>query len=146
MGCNPKPNPSLQHPWTSMTITLDDHEVISINNQNDSSLVKWYNNGGFFTGWHKLKMDSLKVFFNNDERDTIFKLTKHLISEPVNKNYGSCTDYLGDIKLIIDYGNYKGPGSYRQSAEYSGVCEWESLSKETEILSSLLKRRIIWKK
>ncbi|MCR8556050.1 hypothetical protein KXD93_00265 [Mucilaginibacter sp. BJC16-A38] len=125
--------------WNSLTVISEDHTVITINNFDDTSLVKFYDNGGFFTGRHKLKIDSSKAYFTMKEKDSLFNLASDIISNPVQPR-ASCTDFVGDLKLIIDYG--KLPGIFRQSVEYSGVCNWDTLSLQTSHLHQILKRKI----
>lgn len=107
-------------------------------------MVKSYGGGSIFTGFHKVKIDSLKAYFTMVEKDSIYHLAKSIISDAVESKAG-CTEFVGDLKLDIDYGTWGNPGSSRQSIEYSGVCEWDTLSTETRQLKALLDRRIKWK-
>ena len=130
-----------QSSWEKITIVSDEDEVITINNYDDTSTVKNYEAGSIFTGFHKVKIDSLKTYFTMAEKDSIYHLAQSIISSGVDPK-GSCTDFVGDLKLNIDYGTLGEPWSRRQSIEYSGVCEWETLSLQTRQLQALLEKRI----
>jgi len=129
--------------WNTITMVLDENEVIAITNGDDTSMVKTYNSGSIFMGWHKVKIDSMKVHFTESEKDTIFILTERIIENPADTK-GGCTDFVGDLKITIDHGQYKDPGWFRQSIEYSGVCRWDTLSTETRQLNKILSRKIKW--
>ena len=77
------------------------------------------------------------------EKDSIYKLAEYLIANPANSK-ASCLDFKGDLKLDVDYGTFVEPGSFRQSIEYSGICQWDTLSTETRQLKKILSRKIKW--
>lgn len=131
--------------WSTLTIISDEYMVIRIENDDDSSIVRYYNAGSIFTGRpKKIKMDTLKTCFTTAEKDSIFILVKEMISNP-SKSKRACTDFAGDLKLTIDYGGvFKEPGTCEQSIEYSGVCNWVELSDNTIRLNKILKRKITW--
>jgi hypothetical protein len=142
-GCKQMVNQTPQNPWSTLTITFENNEVITIDNTNDTSTVKYYDGGGFFTGYHKVKVNFLKPYFTMAEKDSIYKLARDIIAIPVQPKI-VCTEFVGDLKLVINYGQSKEPGSYRQSIEYSGVCNWDTLSDKTIQLHRILKRKIKW--
>jgi hypothetical protein len=143
IGCKQVVKQTPINPWSRLTITSEDYQVITINNTEDTSIIKSYDGGGFFTGYHKVKVDSLRQYFTMAEKDSLYQLSKDIISNPINpKRF--CTDFVGDLKLVIDYGSFKSPGSFRQSAEYSGVCNWDTLSDKTIQLHRILQRKIKW--
>ena len=123
-----------QSSWEKITIVSDEDEVITINNYDDTSIVKKYNAGSILVGFHKVKIDSLKTYFTMAEKDSIYHLAQSIISDGVDPK-GSCTDFVGDLKLNIDYGTLGEPGSRRQSIEYSGVCEWENFSSQNQTVA-----------
>lgn len=147
LGCKQKViNTNVNRDWTSLTIDEEDHRtVITINNQDDTSDVRFNDFEGFFTGFHKTKTDSLKTYFTLAEKDTIFSLIENIISNPVKAKH-ACTDFVGDVELTIYYGEFKAPGTCKQSIAYSGVCNWDSLSAKTAQLSALLNKKIRFKK
>jgi hypothetical protein len=148
LSCNSKSNVNTEqvnHDWTTMVVVLENHTVIKINNLRDTSTAKYYDNGGFFTGFHKTKVDSIKCYFTTNEKDSLFTLASEIISNPV-KTKGGCTEFVGDLKLTIYYGNYMSPGSYSRSIEYSGICNIDSLSEKTLQLNKILKRKLKWNK
>ena len=68
---------------------------------------------------------------------------QNIIANPP-KPMHECTDFVGDLKLIIGYGrgNFREPGTYEQSVEYSGVCDWNALSFKTMQLHNILARKL----
>jgi hypothetical protein len=44
--------------------------------------------------------------------------------------------------LVVDYSKFQEPGSYRQCADYSGICNIDSLSGGTSHLNRILERKI----
>ena len=124
--------------WSTLTVVSEETTVITINNYEDTSIIKFYDRGGFFTGWHKLKIDSMKARFTTAEKDSLFRLAKDIILNPP-KPKRFCTEFIGDLKLVIEY------KSFKQSIEYTSVCDWDSLSNQTVLLSKILNRRIKWK-
>lgn len=124
--------------WQTLVITSDDYQVITITNNDDTSTVKSYDGGSIFQGRHKTKIDSLRTYFTRAEKDTLFRLSKDIISNAVPPAH-YCTDFVGDLRLTIYYNE-----SVQQSINYSGICKWDSLSKQTIHLHQILKRRIKW--
>jgi hypothetical protein len=143
VGCKQMVSQAPQNPWSTLIIISKDNEVITIANTDDTSTVKYYDGGGFFTGYHKVKVDSLKPYFTMAEKDSIYKLARDIIAVPVLPKI-ACTEFVGDLKLVIYYGKYKESGSCSQSIEYSGVCNWDTLSDKTIQLHRILKRKIKW--
>jgi hypothetical protein len=130
---------SLNANWDSLKIVSEDNTVIIINNLNDSTFVKSYSSGSIFVDKPvKVKVDTLKTYFTMSEKDTLFNIIKDIVSTPP-KPKQTCTDFVGDLKLVVYYSN-----SYNQSVEYSGVCDWGSLSDKTTELHKILKRKIKW--
>jgi hypothetical protein len=140
--------------WKVLTIISENHEVITINNQDDTSTIRHYDNGSIFQGWHKTKVDSLKSYFTKAEKDSLYNIVESIIANPV-KPTNTCTDFVGDLKLLVDYGSQAEferpgapgviqPGSFRQSIEYTGICDWKNLSPNTTHLYKILKRKIKW--
>ncbi|OIQ66917.1 hypothetical protein GALL_515110 [mine drainage metagenome] len=128
--------------WSTLTIESEESTEVRINNDDDTSTVVVYHVGSFFSPKpKKIKIDSIKIYFTPAEKDTIANLSKELISKPV-KLRGGCTDFVGDLKIAVYYGAYKAPGSVRQSIEYSGVCNWNTLSATTIQLHRILKRKM----
>lgn len=129
---------SLQQ-WSELTI-FSEHDIqITIDNDTDTSVVKVYHIGSFFAPLpkgSKIKVDTIKVFFTRNEKDSIFSLVNNLIIHPT-KTKGFCTEYVGSLELVIDYGN-----QFKQMAKYSSVCNWNLLSDKTRQLHDILKSRI----
>jgi hypothetical protein len=144
-GCNHPANQSVSNSWSTLIITSEHREVIRINNDDDTTIVKYNDFGSFFTGYHKVKVDSLKTYFTRAEKDSLFRLSQEIIANPVKPKRG-CTEFIGDIELVIDYGTYGDPGACRQSIEYNGVCEWDTLSEKAMRLSKILYKKINWPK
>lgn len=125
-------------PWDSLTIRSEENTVISINNDDDTSTVKVYHAGTIFSPPPpgKIKVDTLKVYFTKAEKDTLFSLSKTIISTPIDKRFSRCTDFVGDLEITINYGPFK------QTGEYTGVCNWNKLSEKTMQLHDILRRKI----
>src|SRR5947209_5591885 len=76
---NQNPGKKSDH-WESLTIVSDDYQVIMISNNDDTSIVKSYDSGSILQGRHKTKVDSVKAYFTIAEKDTLFRLSKDIIS------------------------------------------------------------------
>ena len=139
MGCLSKKDRDVNKmgdDWNALTIVSENSTVITINNYNDTTLVKMISGGGFFMPKpEKIKIDSLKVYFTKAEKDSVFYLVKNIIQQPVTSKR-RCTDFVGELKLVIDY------GSARQQINYTGVCDWSLLSDDTKQLHEILKRKM----
>ncbi len=131
--------------WSTLTIESEENTELEINNYDDTSTVLVYHVGSIFSPRpktsQKIKIDTTKIYFTPAEKDTIANLSKELISKPV-KLTGGCTEFVGDLRIAIYYGAYKEPGSVRQSIEYSGVCNWNTLSANTIQLHRILKKKM----
>jgi hypothetical protein len=140
-GCNSHENKSSNDTttiiWNRLIIRSEGGPTVDINDDNDSSIVKIYPVFDFFSPAQKktYKIKTLKVYFTTQEKDTLFHLAKDIILNPV-KPHSSCTEFIGHLELFIDYGQFK------QSGEYTSVCNWTSLSDKTMHLHRLLKKRI----
>jgi len=145
LSCKQKTNIVTEpnHDWTTIIINEEDDRIITyINNQDDTSLIKFNDFGSFFTGYHKTKTDSVKSYFTMAEKDTIFNLARGIISTAVKPKV-RCTDFVGDIEITIYYyENFGEPGSYKQMIAYSGICRWDTLSFKTAQLQAILHRKI----
>jgi len=147
-GCNQQENKDKgkdKASWSTLSIESEESIEVKINNNDDTSIVIVYHSGSFFSPRpqkpQKIKIDTTKIYFTPAEKDSIANLSKELISNPV-KSKGGCTDFVGDLQIALYYGVYKDPGSVRQSIEYSGVCNWNTLSANTIKLHSILKRKM----
>jgi len=143
VGCKQPAAPVVTYKWSELTITSENRTVITIDNADDSSSVKYHNFGSFFMGYHNDKIDSAKAYFTMSEKDSLFHLAKEIISNPVVRDSG-CTDYVGELGVVIQYGWFPNPGSFKQSGSYTGVCEWDTLSNATRELHKILGRKIKW--
>ncbi|MEZ2338643.1 hypothetical protein AB6735_23545 [Mucilaginibacter sp. RCC_168] len=139
-ACNFKKNDisksEADQPWNELTI-IDDHRIVTtINNDNDSSIVRIYHTGSIFTPRpKKLVIDTLKAWFTKSEKDTLAYLTKEIILNPISTtNY--CTEFVGSVEMKISYGQFK------LSGEYDSVCDWTILSDRTKKLNSILQRQL----
>jgi hypothetical protein len=124
--------------WQSLVIVSDDYQIITISNNDDTSMVKSYDGGSIFQPHHKTKVDSIKAYFTMAEKDTLFRLSKDIITN-VTPPAHYCTDFVGDLRLTIYYND-----AVQQSINYYGICKWDSLSQQTIHLHQILKRRIKW--
>jgi hypothetical protein len=127
--------------WTRIVILSENRTEVTINNDDDSTKVKFYNYGTFFTGYHKLKVDSTKIFFKSNEKDSLFRWAKTIASDAVESNR-RCTDFVGELRIIIDYGSFGSPGTFEQSIKYTGVCDWGALSPAAGKLHNFIGKRI----
>jgi len=124
--------------WDYLTIVSERSTKITIGNDRDSSIVKIYHNGSFFSPLpkgEKVKVDTVKVFFTKAEKDTVFSLVNDLIVHPVATKR-SCTEFVGKLELSINY------GQFQQSGTYTSVCDWTQLSDKTQHLHMILKRKL----
>jgi hypothetical protein len=137
VGCKQQANQADTVPWNTLTIISEGSTEIIINNYDDTSMIKIYPIVTIFMPRpkKKLKVDTVKAYFTLAEKDTLFKLAKDLIFNPV-KTHGRCTEFIGHLELSINY------GQFRQYGEYSSVCNWNTLSDKTMKLHNMLKKRI----
>ncbi|MES2107131.1 MAG: hypothetical protein V4577_00190 [Bacteroidota bacterium] len=139
LSCKPAVKRDVSGLWERLLI-ISEHDVqIHISNDNDTSVVNVYHSGSFFQPLPKnakVKIDTLKVFFSKVEKDTIFSLVQDLITNPAHsKNF--CTEFIGSLDLRVSYGE-----QFIQSAKYSSVCDWNTLSDKTKRLHDILRSRI----
>jgi len=139
IGCKQVVNQIPASPWSVLRIVSEEDTYITINNDDDTSMVNIYHRGSFFAPLPKnakVKVDTFKVYFNKAEKDTLCSLVKELIQHPAKTNK-FCTEYVGNLDLIIVYGE-----QFTQQGEYSSVCDWTILSDKTKHLHDLLRRRM----
>lgn len=123
--------------WSTLIIVSEHRTVITIINGLDTSFVERQNIGSIFTPRpKKVIRDTTKVIFTKAEQDSLFYMAKNIVLYPV-LNTRHCTDYVGDLDIYINYGN-----DIRQGINYSGVCDWTTLSANTLKLHALLKKRM----
>jgi len=139
LSCKPAVKRGSSTLWDRLLI-ISEHDVqIHISNDNGTSMVNVYHSGSFFQPLPKnakVKIDTLKVFFTEAEKDTIFSLVQDLITNPArSKNF--CTEFVGSLDLRVSYGK-----QFIQSAKYSSVCDWNTLSDKTKRLHDMLRSRI----
>lgn len=140
IGCNLKdkadPTKMSDDSWSTLTIVSEHRVVIKIVNDSDTTIIETHNRGSIFTAKPKKVMtDTVKAYFTKTEKDTIFNLAKEIVSRPVISSR-HCTDFVGDLDVFINYGDV------RQSINYSGICDWNTLSDKTLKLHNLLRRKI----
>jgi|GEM_PF-2285608 len=139
IGCKQVVDKVSENPWSVLRIISEEDTQITINNDDDTSMVNVYHRGSFFAPLpknKKIKIDTFKAYFTKAEKDTIFSLVKDLIQQPA-KTSKFCTDYVGSLDLMIVYGE-----QFKQRGEYSSVCDWNVLSDKTKQLHDILRRRI----
>ena len=134
-GCVPRISPA-PGSWSALTISSEDNTVISIYPDSDTVMVKVYNTGTIFYKPKKETIDTLRVIFTKAERDSIYILAQEIIEAPPGIQH-HCTDFVGDLQLVIHYGD-----NIKQSIDYSGVCNWNVLSDKTMALHDILKRKM----
>ncbi len=124
--------------WNTLTVISEGSTIVKINNDNDSAFVNVFHRGSLFSPLPKkseVKIDTIKTTFSKSEKDSLVLLAKEIISNPVIVKV-SCTEYIGHLELIINY------GAFEQKGEYSSVCDWTKVSDKTLKLHEILKRRI----
>lgn len=129
--------------WRKVTILSEGSTEIVLNNDTDSTEVKYYDFRTIFTPHRKLKNDSLTTYFTKKEKDSIFRLSQQIISNPVESKAG-CSEFVGELSITIDFKALGVLGSFEQSIKYTSVCEWDTLSPQTRALHGILKRKIKW--
>ena len=138
IGCNLKDKGNtakmFDDSWSTLTIVSEHSVVIKIVNDSDTTIIETHNRGSIFTAKpKKVIIDTAKAYFTKAEKDTIFNLAREIVSHPVtNSRY--CTDFVGDLDIFISYGDV------RQSINYSGICDWNTLSEKSLKLHNLLRR------
>jgi hypothetical protein len=139
VGCKQVVDQRVVNPWSVLRIISEEDTQITINNNEDTSMVNVYHRGSFFAPLPKntkVKIDTFKAYFTKAEKDTIFSLVEDLIQHPAKTNK-FCTDYVGSLDLVIVYGE-----QFKQRGEYSSVCDWNTLSAKTIQLHGILKRKM----
>lgn len=121
--------------WQTVEITSNNSIKITINPWDDPSEV-------IIKSWHgadpsvQVKtVDTIKVVFKRETRDSIADIVKDLIEHPVQTDR-FCTDYVGNLELKRVH------GQVTQNIRYASICDWSTLSPETETLHAILKRHI----
>jgi len=139
MGCKQQVKRVDAWSWSKLDIISEEDTQITINNDDDTSVIRVFHRGSFFSPLpknKKIKVDTIKVFFTRAEKGTIFSLVNDLILYPASTSK-FCTDYVGDLQLVIDYGN-----QFKQIGVYASVCNWNLLSDKTRRLHNILRRKI----
>ena len=78
--------------------------------------------------------DSIKTIksINKNEKDSLYKWVQSIVEKPPYTD-NLCTDYVGNIKIIITRDE-----RIKQTTEIKSVCDWSQLSNETKNLKAFL--------
>jgi len=78
--------------------------------------------------------DSIKTIksINKNEKDSLYKWVQSIVEKPPYTD-NLCTDYVGNIKIIITREE-----RIKQTTEIKSVCDWSQLSNETKNLKAFL--------
>ncbi|MGN6394621.1 MAG: hypothetical protein ACTHMI_03595 [Mucilaginibacter sp.] len=123
LGCRHHESaPDTNNEWNQITIWSEGTTKITLFNNDDLSHVYVFHTGSFFSPLAKNtkpKVDTIDARFTPAEKDSIFSVVSDLFNSPP-KSKINCTDFVGKLELIIDYGYVK------RKIEYSGICDWNN--------------------
>ena len=125
--------------WNMIEISTRKHKVIIYKDLDTASYEKeiWkLISKRAFLGTYKLdKVEHKSFSITKLERDSLHSYVSKMFTNPTFSDR-SCTDYVGKVKISM--GNN---GSFL-SCEYNSVCEWTSVSPETQKIYDLLKNKV----
>ncbi|MBL0745895.1 hypothetical protein [Chryseolinea lacunae] len=120
--------------WGVILLETDGQQFTIYGEKDSIVLKRWdYKDSVTQTGqiWIPINIRTESVKIRKEEADSVYKWTKKLTND-VFLPEKFCTDYVGHLKVTIEYG-----GSVKQSCEYSSMCDWRTMSKETMKLSKM---------
>lgn len=124
--------------WSAIRISFGNQDL-TVYQQSDSIVfTKWDDRDSLTNHNIRIPINHQKeeAQISPSEKDSIFKWTSKLINHPITPS-NFCTDYVGSLRLSLEITN-----QVKQSCIYSSICEWETLSYETESLKKLLKQKL----
>jgi hypothetical protein len=110
--------------WEAILITTDDQRFIVLANE-DLVIPQRYQ------GTPQIISSLTKT-----EEDSLLRWTYRLITRPI-KPENFCTDYVGSLTVEIIITD-----QIAQQCQYSSVCEWSTLSRETQEMKKLLSQKL----
>lgn len=68
------------------------------------------------------------------EKDSVVRWARAIVATPVTPQK-NCTDYVGSLEVEI------GMGQVVQQCRYSSICQWHTLSPDTQEIEKLLSKK-----
>lgn len=125
--------------WDEIQLTTRNQKVIIYNESDTASFEKEIYkkvSGEYISAMYKLeKIDKKNFSLNRNERDSLYKFVKEVITKPVFTDRAS-TDYAGYVLIKLRNRNTT------LICEYKSVGEWSSVSEQTKNIYNLLKPKI----
>ena len=124
--------------WNTIVIETGNNEITIFGTEDSVVLKTWdYENvstdDGHSSKRSNIKTENLKI--SKLETDSIYAWASNLVKHfELPKVF--CTDYVRYLKVTIQYA-----GQVKQSCEYNSICEWKDLTKDTQKLDRLLRRK-----
>ena len=85
--------------------------------------------------WTRTNERTVTFKIATTEKDSLFSWTNKLMAPAAPTM--RCTDYAGHLIVRINYGAYS--SRTVKSCDYSSICDWSIVSKETKSIYSFLK-------
>ena len=137
LSCDEKKE--LPEDWIAININLENQRISLINKTDSLYFKKWDYKDTIENNSRVRKavdFERENGIVTKEEKNKIFKLVYTLITDPITpKNI--CTDYVGSLRLTIEYSE-----QMSQSSSYSSICEWSTLSPETQELQKLFEQKL----
>jgi hypothetical protein len=137
-GCRDTPSKTTteSEKWNMLSIGFKNCEIIVLNHDNTARLRKILSYRKsiekYSTTYTPDKFDETSIKITSEDKDSIYKWTKKLISKPfIPKAF--CTDYVGKLFLIIEVNE-----QVTYYCKYNSICEWSKMNIETLKLHKLL--------
>lgn len=124
--------------WRTIFFDFGSEELTVYNDGDSLVLRSWvYKDSLTETGKVRLpaKFTTKREPVEPTEEDSIYTWTTRLTYPPVMPTK-FCTDYVGSLKVKIQFGE-----RVFQTSEFYSICDWELLSPETQKLHALFKEK-----
>ena len=129
--------------WHSIYMELDGDQELTLYNYGDSAVfAKWTdslvesNEGRKWIPTHERHE---RFIMKINEKDSLYLWARNLVNNPKQpEKYCSC--YVGHLIVKINYGAES--ERITQTCEYSSVCDWDVVNKDTKSILKLLKTKL----
>ena len=121
-------------------MNLDGNQELTVFNDEDSLVFKkWTDSLVVLTNdkkdWMRTNEKTVSFKITTVEKDSLFLWTNNLMG-PTSPTM-RCTDYVGHLVVRINFGTRS--SRTIKSCEYSSICNWDIVSKDTKSIYSFLK-------
>lgn len=124
--------------WYELELKVRDQKIIIYNDADTATLVnyryKLISKEAFMGTYELEKVEHSTITLEKNERDSLFTYAQSVVKNAVQTNI-FCTDYVGNIDLILSNKN-----SYI-TYKYRSVCDWSEVSPELMKIYTLLSKK-----